>query len=208
MGVQNIAMDILGQELLMEYLTNPENLNKLFRGITDCLLDIGKRLKVVSSSISEGVTAIIGRSYPETYLTSNCSCEMISNKTYEEFLLPYDIELAEEFGSFGIHHCGASMEHVASGYSKVPNLDFLEVGAGSDVSAIRKQFPDTFLNLRVSPVDLQNMSLTELDKHINTLVELGNNSKKRLSVSCVGIDHSVSDETILSYLSICDKIDL
>ncbi len=208
MGVQNIAMDILGQDLMLAYYDDPESLHLLLRAITDCLKDTGKRLKEFSSSISEGVTAIIGRSHPETYLTSNCSCEMIPNALYEEFLLQYDIELAKEFKSYGIHHCGATMEHVINGYSKVPNIDFLEVGAGSEVTKIREVFPATFLNLRVSPVALQNSSERELEALVNNLVRDGYNEQKQLSVSCVGIDDSISDERISLFLKICDSIDI
>ena len=131
MGVQNIAMDLVGQDLMLAYYDEPEGLHKLFTGITDCLIATGRRLKELTSNISEGVTAIIGKSHPDVYLTSNCSCEMIPNNIYEEFLLEHDIRLAEEFEHFrAVHHCGATMEHILQGYNKIPNLDFLEVGAG------------------------------------------------------------------------------
>lgn len=208
MGVQNIAMDIAGQDLMLAYYDEPDELHRLFRIITDCLLDTGRRLKELTGSISEGVTAIIGESHPGAYLTSDCSCEMIPNKIYEEFLLQYDTELAETFGSFGIHHCGATMEHLLRGYSKVPNLDFLEVGAGSDVSEIRKEFRNTFLNLRVSPVALNDMSEAELEKHIYRLIETGDNNAHQVSISCVGIDDGVSDDRISAFLRICDRINL
>ncbi len=63
----------------------------------------------------------------------------------------------------------------ATGYSKVPNLDFLEVGAGSNVAEVRKNFPDTFLNLRVSPVTLNDLSENELRSLIDNLIIEGNN---------------------------------
>ena len=206
MGVQNIAMDILGQDLMLAYYDDPDNLHILLQSITSCLRDVGKRLKEVSGNISAGVTAIINKSHPETYLTSNCSCEMIPQALYEEFLLQYDIQLSKEFKSYGVHHCGATMEHVAGGYHKIPNIDFLEAGAGSNITAIRHIFPDTFINLRVSPVALANSSSSELEKLIHDLVNAGTATSKNVSVSCVGIDNSVSDEKILKFLDICDKI--
>lgn len=78
---------------------------------------------------------------PDCYLTSNCSVEMISNDLYTKFVLPLDQRLADTFGSFGIHHCGKTMEHVAQGYSKVKGLTFAEVGAGPGLCPIR--IPDT-----------------------------------------------------------------
>ena len=66
MGVQNIAMDILGQDLMLAYYDDPESLHILLREITACLRDVGRRLKEVSdNTISAGVTAIIDKSHPE-----------------------------------------------------------------------------------------------------------------------------------------------
>lgn len=99
---------------------------------------------------------------PDVYLTSNCTVEMISRKIYEDFLLPADIKLAEEFKPFGIHHCGQTMEHVADGYKKVKILAFAEVGAGSDILKVRQALPGVFLNLRYSPVKIKTATQSEL----------------------------------------------
>ena len=128
-GIQNIAMDIMGQELMVSYYTAPDEINELLKKITKMSIEVGKRFKALSNDVSGGVTAIVRQTVPECYLTSNCSVEMISNDLYEEFLLKFDQELADAFGNFGIHHCGKSMEHVVEGYSKVKGLTFAEVGA-------------------------------------------------------------------------------
>lgn len=38
---------------------------------------------------------------------------------------------------FGIHHCGTDPHRFATSYAKVPHLDFLDVGWGGDVKAVR-----------------------------------------------------------------------
>lgn len=206
MGIQNIAMDIMDQELMIAYYTNPEAVEQLLEEITDMSIEIGKVFKGYSSKISGGVTAVVNQTVPDCYLTSNCSVEMISNDLYEQFLLKYDQKLADAFGSFGIHHCGQTMEHVVEGYKKVKGLTFAEVGAGSDMAAVRNALPNVHLNARVSPVKLMTGSEDDIRDEVRRLKEQGDNNKGLFSISCVGIDQSVSDEKICAFLKACKEI--
>ena len=144
------------------------------------------------------MTAIVNQICPDVYLTSNCSVEMVSQRVYEDFLLPYDIQLAQAFAPFGVHHCGATMEHVVKGYAKLPNLTFAEVGAGSDIAAVRAALPGMFLNLRYSPVQLRTVPEDALHTQLQGMVEAAGG--RGCSVSCVGIDSEVSVETVCAFL--------
>lgn len=208
MGIQNIALDLMGQELFVSYYTAPDKVHELLSKITDLSIEIGKRFKALSPAVSSGVTAIVKQTVPDCYLTSNCSVEMISNDFYEEFLLKYDQRLAKEFGNFGIHHCGKTMEHVVEGYSKVPELTFAEVGAGSDIKAVRRALPNVYLNARYSPVRLSFVSDNEIFTEVENLVKAGDNANHAISVSCVGIDVNVSDDSIINFLKACQNVNL
>lgn len=207
-GIQNIAMDIMGQEVMVAYYTAEDEVNHLLSEITKMSIDVGKRFKALSSDISGGVTAIVRQTRPEVYLTSNCSVEMVSNDLYEKFLLPYDQQMADALGSFGVHHCGKSMEHVVEGYSKIKGLDFAEVGAFSDMKAVRKALPGVFLNARYSPVRLMNASKDEVMNEVQALVNDGQENGGLISVSCVGLDKNISDEKIKYFLEACRSISL
>lgn len=207
-GIQNIAMDIMGQELMVSYYTAPEEINGLLEKITKMSIEVGKRFKALSNDVSGGVTAIVRQTVPECYLTSNCSVEMISNDLYEKFLLKYDQELADAFGNFGIHHCGKSMEHVVEGYSKVKGLTFAEVGAFSDIKTVRSHLPGIFLNARYSPVRLMNASKEDIFSEVKYLAENGQENGQKISVSCVGIDNHVSDTQIRYFLEACRSVEL
>lgn len=205
MGIQNIAMDLMGQEVLLSYYTAPEEVECLLEKITSLSLEVGKRFRQLSGDISGGVTAIVRQTRPEVYLTSNCSVEMVSNEIYEKFLLKYDQRLADAFGGFGIHHCGKTMEHVVEGYSKVKGLIFAEVGAFSDLKKVRGKLPGVFLNARYSPVRLMTASETEIMEEVSALAENGQEDGKNISVSCVGIDNHVTDRQIRYFLEACRK---
>lgn len=208
MGIQNIAMDIMGQDVMVAYYTAPEEVDGLLDEITKLSIDVGKRFKALSGDISGGVTAIVRQMMPEVYLTSNCSVEMVSNEIYENFLLKYDQKLADAFGDFGVHHCGKTMEHVAEGYSKLKGLVFAEVGAFSDLAAVRGRLPGVFLNARYSPVRLMSASEEEIRREVEALARDGQENGKNISVSCVGIDKNVPDQQIRWFLEACRSIGL
>lgn len=206
MGIQNIALDLMGQELMVAYYTNPEAIEELLGHITDMSITIGKEFQKYSKVISAGVTAITKQTVPECYLTSNCSVEMISNDLYEEFLLKYDQQLADAFGNFAVHHCGQSMEHVVEGYSKLKGLTFAEVGAGSDLAAVRAKLPDVFLNARYSPARLLSAAEDEIRDEVAALKNAGDTGNGKFSISCVGIDQNVPDDKILAFLKACKEL--
>lgn len=204
MGIQNLAMDLMGQELMISYYTAPDQVEKLLTSLTHMSIQVAKLFQSYSTDISGGVTAIIRKDMPNCYVTSNCSVEMISQELYEEFLLKHDQRLADALGCFGIHHCGQTMEHVVNGYAKVKGLKFAEVGAGSDLAAVRQALPHVFLNARYSPARLLNASEEEIRKEVNILHATGNHPAG-FSVSCVGIDEQVEDKKILAFLDACNN---
>lgn len=206
MGIQNIALDLRGEELLMGYYDDPDLNHKLFGVVTDLSLDIGRRLYAVSPVVSGGVTSIIKQVCPAVYLTSNCSVTMISNQQYCEHLLPYDLRLAEAFPCFGIHHCGSNTEAVIEGYLKVPNLKFLEIGAGSDLPAVAKAIGDRDILscIRYSPVALKTDTAEDIRAKTEAAVTAFG-SDQNLCFSCVGIDAGVEISQVREYLRVFRK---
>lgn len=204
-GVLNVAMDLRGQDIFLDFLEEDTTLARhLLQVSCETILEIGRRLRKYSPHLSSGVTSIMGLVAPEVYLTSNCTVEMVSRELYERLLLPYDRRLAEAFPPFGIHHCGQTMEHVAGGYAMLPNLRFVEVGAGSDLRAVTEALPpETLINARYSPVTLKTDSAADIDTRIAELCAIV--PGKRLSISCVGIDDGVPDARITAFLTACKR---
>lgn len=204
-GVLNVAMDLRGQEIFLDFLDEDSPVAAhLLQVSCETLLEIGRRLRRYSPHLSAGVTSIMGLVAPEVYLTSNCTVEMVSQELYERHLLPYDKRLAEAFAPFGVHHCGQTMEHVIGGYNKLPNLRFVEVGAGSDLRAVAEALPpDSLINARYSPVALQSDSAAAIDARVAEIAKIV--PGKRLSVSCVGIDDGVPDAKITAFLEACRR---
>lgn len=205
MGAQNIAIDLRGTDLFFDYLDEPDIAHHLLDVCTRLCVRIGQRFAALSPQLSGGVTAIINKTKPQTYVTSDCTVELVSRETYEEFLMQCDIAMARAFPAFGIHHCGQTMEHVVAGYAKVPNLSFAEVGAGSGLAAVRKALPGVFLNARYSPARLKTVGQQALRDELSQLYSQGA-PESLLSVSCVGIDAEVSDEQVLCFLDAAARL--
>ncbi len=204
-GIQNLAIDVRGSEFMMDYYEEPEQCERMLEICTKLSEELGAYFYQFSDRISGGVTAIVNQTVPKAYVTSNCTVDMISPSLYEEFLLPWDQALAERFPVFGVHHCGTAMERYAKEYAKIKShLEFAEVGAGSDITAVRQALPDTFLNLRYSPVKLKTAAPEEIKYEIELSKKAGGD-KDLVSLSCVGIDADVSDEQIKAYLTYAER---
>ena len=204
-GVQNLAIDLRGQDLFMDYYDEDSPAQHLLEVACETMLRAGRRLHAYTPHLSGGVTNILNHVAPENFCTGNCTVEMVSQQIYEQFLLPYDNRLAGEFTHFGIHHCGRTMEHVVNGYAKVQNLKFVEVGAFSDLKTVRDALPrDMLINARYSPVRLATVDYEDLRAELEEMVRLV--PENRLSISCVGIDASVPEEKIRWFLSICREL--
>ena len=207
MGIQNIALDLRGDELFCDYYDEESDRKERLLGIiTDLSLDIGRRLYKVSSVVSGGVTSIVKQVCPAVYLTSNCSVTMISADQYREHLLPYDVRLAEAFPCFGIHHCGGNMETAIEAYLQVPNLRFLEIGAGSDLNRIAQAVGerDILSCIRYSPVALKTDTPAEIRRRTEAAIAAFGSDAK-LCFSCVGIDGEVEIDKVREYLRVFRK---
>ncbi len=205
-GIQNIALDLRGQQLFIDYYDDEDIAHNLLSAATELSLDIGRRLYAVSEVVSGGVTSIVKQVAPCVYLTSNCSVTMISNAMYCEHLLKYDTMLAEAFPHFGIHHCGGNMETAIEGYLRVPNLHFLEIGAGSDLEQVAKALrahgrEDIVSCVRYSPVKLKGATVETICADTGRAIEAFGSDEK-LCFSCVGIDAEVPDDQVRAYLSV------
>jgi uroporphyrinogen-III decarboxylase len=116
-------------------------------------------------------------------------------KAYEEFLLPYDNQVAEACHPFGIHHCG-SVDQVLTGYAQVRNLQFVEIGFGSDVRRAREVFgPQVAINARISPVLMKNGTPEEIAAEVKRLIDQGA-PLHNFSIDTVGLTHGTPDENV------------
>jgi len=194
-GILNIALDLRGQALLMDLFDQPGRAANFLGGIAGVIAQfteyIGRTTGTTSISVNRNV-----RHIPQpVFLHSECSHTMISVAAYEKYLMPYDVAWSKRYRPFGIHYCGQDPQRYAEAFARLPHLDFLDVGWPGDVARLRRHLPETFLNIRYSPVEIVKQTPDEIRRTIRRLVRDSNNPWLT-GVCCINMDQQVSDEQI------------
>jgi hypothetical protein len=194
-GVQNVALDLRGQQLFLDYYDNPELVHHLFDVITRTIHLVAGYVQSRTGTSSISLNRIVASIDPLLNLHSNCSVQMISEATYEEFLLPYECWLAERLQPYGIHHCGDNLEHVVQAYARVPGLVHVDVGWGSNVAACRAALPDAFFSLRLNPARLRTQTPYRVQADVAWLLDQAGPLDK-LALCCIAMDSGTPDENV------------
>lgn len=194
-GVLNVALDLAGEQVLTAFFTDPEYTALQLKRIADVIQQfvVGMAAETGSSSIS--VNRNVRHIQRPVFLHSECSHTMIDNAQYGEFLMPIDLEWSRQFRPFGIHYCGSDPHRYAGEFARIGNLDFLDVGWGGDVKVLREHLPNTFLNLRLDPVTINNCSDAEMEETVTRLVSDSGNPFLT-GVCCINMDDQVEDSKV------------
>ena len=203
-GGQNLALDLMGQQVFMSYFDNPREMHAIFDKITLSTIEILNMIKAETGTTSISVNRSIVNVEPTINLSSNCSVQMISNETYEEFLLPVDIMLSRHLQPYGIHHCGNNMHNVAEGYSKVRDACFFDVGWGADIVFCRKKIPDAFFNVRLSPVKIKDCTPDEVETDLVNLLENAGDLSK-VGICCINMDNGTPEENVMKIFEVAER---
>lgn len=204
-GVLNIALDLRGQELYIDFFDNPELADHLFSVVLGTIVRFTQIINSRTGSSSTSVNPMVRHFQLQHFLHSNCSVAMIGRQSYEDKLLLYDQFLAKKLQPYGIHHCGDNMELLAPAYAKIQDVSFFDVGWGSNIKDCRTWLPDAFLNLRLSPAKLLVCSASEVETDVQQLV-LMNGGLHRAGLCCINMDKGTPDSNIISIFTTADLL--
>jgi hypothetical protein len=204
-GVLNIAMDLRGQRIFEDMYDQPAETGAFFAGIGRVIERFVGQVEQETGTSSVAVNRSVRFFRKPVYLHSECSHTMISVEDYEAFLMPIDQAWSRKHDVFGIHYCGADPHRYAGAFAKIPKLAFLDVGWGGDLKILRAALPDTFLNIRLSPVELASQTIGEIRSVVRRLVaDAGYPALTGLC--CVNMDEKVADEKITAILETADEM--
>ena len=204
-GVLNLALDLRGQDLFLDMSDTPDTVRTGLQQIAAVIerFAVGVQVETGTSSIS--VNRTVRHFARPVFLHSECSNTMIAAQDYERFLLPIDAAWSQRHRPFGIHHCGRDPHRFAASYAKVPHLDFLDVGWGGDVRTLRAHLPDTFLNLRLDPVQLVTWTPAQIRETIVRLVA-ESADPWRTGICCVNLDQHATDAQISAIFETVEEL--
>jgi len=194
-GVLNLALDLRGQAIFLDMLDCPEDVRVFFGRIAGVIDRFTAYVEGETGTTSVSVNRAVRLLRPPVFLHSECALTMISTEHYESFLRPYDAAWSERRRPFGIHYCGSDPHRFAEAFAGLPHLDFLDVGWGGDLAVLRGKLPKTFLNIRMSPVEIANQSVEEVRQAIETRVA-ASGDPYLTGVCCVNMDDRVTDDRV------------
>lgn len=204
-GVLNLAIDLKGEQVLMDMMMDPEGTKAYFAQIGRVVERFFSYIQSQTGSSSISVNRIARFMDEPLYIHSECSHTMISEQDYEELLLPIDLAWSAKYQPYGIHYCGRDPHRHAAQFAQLPNLHFLDLGWGGDVALLREALPEVFFSLRLNPVEINDYSSEELLKIITTRVA-ASGDLYRTGICCVNMDGNVRDERVKEIYRIAENI--
>lgn len=193
-GILNLALDLRGEDILLDLLMNPDTVQSDFSILAAVIEQFTVFLQEHTGTTSISVNRLVRQFKNPVLLHSECSHTMISVEDYEARLLSFDQQWSNR-RPYGIHYCGSDPHRMASSFAKLAHLDFLDVGWGGDVRLLRQELPDTFLNIRLSPIEITRQSPDQIRETIIRLVTDSGNPYLT-GVCCINMDDQVTDEQI------------
>lgn len=204
-GILNLALDLRGQDLFLDMLDDPDAVQAGFARLAEVMTRFVSGMQAETSSSSISVNRVVRFFNQPVWLHSECSNTMISAEDYERFIMPIDAAWSQQQRPFGIHHCGNDPHRFAPSYAKLPHLDFLDVGWGGDVKLIRQHLPNTFLNIRLDPVQLVKWAPDEIRAIIRRLVADSANPALT-GICCINLDQRVSDNQVCAIFEAVEEL--
>jgi len=198
-GLFNTALHLRGQRIFMDLMESPEIVDHLFRVLTTTYVSLANLMRSLTGSCAIATNRSIIHVNPAIFLHSNCSVSMVSPSLYKKTLLKYELYLAERLQPYGIHHCGDNLHQFINVYNQAP-IVFFDVGWGSNVEQVRKACPNSFLNLRLSPVRMLQCSSGEIYQDTVRLLQTAGLPEK-VGVCCINMDAGTPDENVMAMVA-------
>ena len=203
-GVQNVALNLRGPQLFLDYYENPALARRLLDVSAQTIAAMAAYVRRRTGSSSVSVNRIVGAVDSRISLHSNCTVAMISARTYRQYLLDYDRRMGQDLWPYGIHHCGADMHKVRNEYAQVKGAEFFDVGWGSDVAACRAALPDAIFSLRLSPVRVSTLTPAEVSADVEGLL-CAAGPLERAALCCINLDDQTPDDNVRAILAAAER---
>jgi hypothetical protein len=159
-GVLNNAFNIRGQTVFIDMVDQADLTHRFFALICDVMIALAQRVQ--ERQRRSGF-------YINQLDISNCVMNMISPRAYRQFVFPYDKRIADSFERFGVHTCNWNVTPYLAVLRELPKVGYLDMGMMSDMRRAREMFPDARRAVMVSPVELQDAPLEQLESSMRQI---------------------------------------
>ena len=202
-GVLNAAYHFYGQDLFADFYLAPDRVRRFLDVIGELITDVALAVRERTGSCSISVNRMVEQVDRRMFYHANCSVQMISPGSYRDLHLPVEQAMARRIQPFGIHHCGANLHKVADAYAELHPV-MADVGWGSDVAAVAAALPETFLNLRLSPIRMLRCTPQEIKLDTEMLLQAAG-APERCGICCINMDYGTPDDNIFAMFEVMER---
>jgi hypothetical protein len=192
-GVLNNAHRLRGEQLFYDMADRPDRARHLFDCVCATMIEAAGRLHARQSD--SGVTV-------DFFTVSNCLVNLVSPAQYAEQLLPCDRRLAETFGALGVHNCAWTADAYLEHYAKLPDVQYIDMGLGSDLRRAREAFPRARRALMYTPMDLANKTLAGIGADLERIAR----EYAPCDLVVADIEADTPDERVRAVLDVCAEL--
>jgi hypothetical protein len=196
-GVLNDAILIQGSAFLEDYLADPQRAAKLLDYTFSVLM------AVVRTNQELG--------HRDMVTLCNCTAIMLGPNMYDAGFHQFDSQahtLAVNSGNrFGIHHCGL-IDTYLPGYRKLPRVDSLAIGWGSDIKLALDTFPEAQIQCLFSPTFLASATRQQVRDKILEMLDRAKGNLSRIILEVSDIEHGTPEENLYEIYECCKNATL
>ncbi len=193
-GVLNNAIHIHGENVFLEFYDKPDFIKHFFSIITEVMIRLAKAVQ--KRQRESGF-------YINQFSVSNCTLNMIAPEVYEEFILPLDTEIAENFERFGVHTCNWNVTPYIDVLRRLPKVGYIDMGMMSDMVRVKEVFPDARRAVMYSPNTLHVADINTIKRDMETIF----NAIAPCDLVMADITWDTSDERVNELLTICRNLE-
>jgi len=153
------AHQLCGEELFFKMLDSPDEVRMIFSKIWQLYKSIFSRLTVELKAPN-----------PTMLNIGDCSACMLSSELYNDIVLPKNIKITKGFKTLKYHSCGSST-HLLNNFTKLPLLNTIELGPGTDLAKGAELFPHIIMAPLLNPLLMLNNTPLEVEKHIEEMIK-------------------------------------
>ncbi len=161
-GPFGVAMHIRGLEnLLSDMLLKPDFVHRLMRFVTNARKEwIKERAAFLERKVDKG-----------NLYNDEVNCPTISPQQYEEFVLPYEVELSEFHGGITYWHSCGDTTKLLDSIRKISSIEMFHIGPWTDIRQAKRVFgKDTALEKCLMPTeDIQRASEKEMEEKLDNI---------------------------------------
>jgi hypothetical protein len=185
-SVINTGIAVLGNDLLVQYIDNPDMVRTFYGNVTDLML------------LCLRYFPAFDRQPLIDMFVGNCSVAMISPAQYVAMNFASDLRLAtyaREIGARFLMHQDSAVNPHLENYARLGCVQGLDVGQDTDFERVYRLFPDAAVNCILFPNWVRDASPADIREEIRRLMKIGRRFRE-FSFSLCEIDEAIAGRKV------------